>query len=58
MTVLLPSAALVEAANWNATWGSPGPDRENGPAGTVVTPAGIPESVKLIVPVNPFKKVA
>jgi hypothetical protein len=59
VTVELPTAALDDAAipkedPWTA------PDRLKGGMieGTVVTPAGRPETLRLIVWLNPFRGVA
>jgi hypothetical protein len=57
--VLVPTVAVGEAANWNEV---PVPDpvmtRAGRLPGVIVTPAGRPETVRLIVPVNPFEGVA
>ena len=57
--VLVPTAADGDAASWNAV---PVPDPVMTSAerlpGVVVTAAGRPEMVRLIVPVNPFAGVA
>ena len=59
VTVEAPRGALCAAASWNAVdWNNPVTLMENGPDGKVVTPAGRPETVKLIVPVNPLSGFA
>ncbi len=59
VTVLVPTVADDEAANWND---APVPDpvmtRAGRLPGVIITPAGRPETVRLIVPVNPFAGVA
>jgi len=55
VTVEGPRGAFCAAASWNAVdWKNPVTLMENGPDGKIVTPAGRPETVKLMVPVNPL----
>ena len=55
VTVLVPSAALVDAPNWRVAPGAANAPNETGACGSAVIPVGKPESAKLIVPANPFK---
>ena len=56
MTVLVAVAAAEEAISWNVT--PPAPlevgTKEYGPGGVTITPAGSPDSVTLMLPLNPL----
>ncbi len=55
VTVLVPAAADEEAANWTETFdGVPVGENDERPEGIVVTPAGSPDTLNRIVPLNPF----
>ena len=55
VTVLVPTVAVDEAASWNEVFvADPVMTRAGRLPGVVVTPTGRPETVRLIVPVNPF----
>ena len=53
--VVLPTAAVDEATNWNEeSCIAPVGERSGTLPGSVVTPAGSPDSVRWTVPLNPF----
>jgi hypothetical protein len=49
------SGVFIAAPNWNAApWGDPVTEIDSGAGDIVVTPAGSPDTVRLIVPVKKF----